>query len=180
LSHEHTIMTATTSPDFLAYDRSATARLVQAWLLTALVDGAFSSVLSIAFYHSTATRLFQGVASVLIGKGAIDGGTTPALIGVLMHITVAFSWSAVFLMLVTRSARLRALVASPHGTIKVAAAYGPFVWLVMSMVVIPLLTQRPPAITIRWWIQFFGHAPFVGLPIVAMIGAGPRSLSRSS
>jgi hypothetical protein len=37
----------------------------------------------------------------------------------------------------------------------------------MSLAVIPLLLHRPPAITVRWWIQFVGHAPFVGLPIVA-------------
>jgi hypothetical protein len=39
-------------------------------------------------------------------------------------------------------------------------------WMTMSLVVIPLLAQRPP-ITYRWWIQFFGHIPFVALPIVA-------------
>jgi hypothetical protein len=46
--------------------------------------------------------------------------------------------------------------------------YGPFVWLVMSLVVIPLLLRRPPTIGFRWWVQFVGHFPFVGLPIVAM------------
>ena len=45
--------------------------------------------------------------------------------------------------------------------------YGPFVWAVMSLVVIPLLVHRPPTIGARWWIQFLGHFPFVGLPIVA-------------
>jgi hypothetical protein len=35
--------------------------------------------------------------------------------------------------------------------------------------VIPLRTGRPPVINERWWIQFFGHAIFVALPIVAMI-----------
>jgi hypothetical protein len=25
-----------------------------------------------------------------------------------------------------------------------------------------------PAITFRWWVQFFGHIPFVAVPIVAM------------
>lgn len=42
-------------------------RLVRAWLLTALIDGPFSSVLSVAFYHSTVARLFQGVASIAGG-----------------------------------------------------------------------------------------------------------------
>jgi hypothetical protein len=37
----------------------------------------------------------------------------------------------------------------------------------MSLVVIPTLTHRPPALSFRWWVQFVGHFPFVGLPIVA-------------
>jgi hypothetical protein len=76
----------------------------------------------------------------------------------------------VFLVLVMRSPRIRGLLASPYGVVKVASVYGPFVWLVMSLVVIPLLLHRPPAITIRWWVQLIGHFPFVGIPIVASIG----------
>jgi hypothetical protein len=147
---------------------------LRAGLLTALVDGLFSSVLSVVFYHSTATRLFQGVASTLIGQKALDGGVPMALLGVLMHVGVAFGWSAVFLLLVSGSSWLREMIASPSGVVIIASIYGPAVWMVMSLVVVPLLTHRPPAITYRWWVQFIGHAPFVGLPIVASIAAYAR------
>jgi hypothetical protein len=40
------------------------------------------------------------------------------------------------------------------------------------MAVIPMLVQRAPAITFRWWVQLIGHIPFVGFPIVASIGTG--------
>ena len=155
---------------------SGASRLVRAGLLTAVSDGLFSSVLAAVFYHSTVTRLWQGVASTLLGPEALNGGTSTALIGVLMHFGVAFGWSAVFLFLVMRWRWIQGLLASPYGVVKVAALYGPFIWLVMSLAVIPLLLQRPPAITIRWWIQLFGHIPFVAIPIVASIGGGsPRS-----
>jgi uncharacterized membrane protein YagU involved in acid resistance len=52
------------------------------------------------------------------------------------------------------------------GVATVAAVYGPFVWMSMSLVVIPLLLRRPPTINARWWQQLVGHFPFVGLPIV--------------
>ena len=152
--------------------RDPGSRLVRAGLITGVIDGLFASVLSVAFYGSTVTRLFQGVASTLLGREAFDGGTPTALLGVLMHFGVAFGWSAVFLFLVMRSSWLRRVLASPYGVVKVAALYGPFIWLVMSLVVIPLLLQRPPAINIRWWIQLIGHFPFVGIPIVASIGRG--------
>ncbi|HEY0529093.1 MAG TPA: hypothetical protein VGD02_09710, partial [Gemmatimonadaceae bacterium] len=61
---------------------------------------------------------------------------------------------------------LRRLVASRYGILKVAAIYGPCIWLVMSLIVIQSLTHRPPTINYRWWVQFFGHIPFVAIPIV--------------
>lgn len=152
--------------------RDPLSRLVRAGLLTGVIDGLFASVLSVAFYGSTVTRLFQNVASTLLGQEAFDGGTSTALIGLLMHFGVAFGWSAVFLLLVTRSPSIRRVLGSRYGAVKVASVYGPFIWLVMSLVVIPLLLQRPPRINIRWWVQLIGHFPFVGLPIAASIGSG--------
>jgi uncharacterized membrane protein YagU involved in acid resistance len=121
------------------------------------------------------TRLWQNVASVLLGKEALDGGTRTALIGVLMHFGVAFGWSALFLLLAMKSAWIRRVLSSRYGAVKVAAVYGPFIWLAMSLVVIPVLLQRPPNVNFRWWVQLIGHFPFVGLPIVASIGGGLRS-----
>lgn len=145
------------------------SRLARAGLLTGLIDGLFSTVLVTFFYGSTATRLWQGVASTLLGRGAFDGGTRTALIGLLMHFGVAFGWSAVFLFAILRAGWVRRLLDSPHGVIKVAALYGPFVWLAMSLAIIPLLVHNAPAISYRWWIQLIGHFPFVGIPIVASL-----------
>jgi hypothetical protein len=148
-------------------DRGLAARLLRAGLLTSVVDGLFSSILSVAAYKSTVSRLFQGVASVLLGPEAFHGGLRTAVIGVLLHILVAFTWSAIYLLVVLRSSAVRGLLASPFGVLAVAAFYGPFIWMVMSLVVIPILAHRPPTITGRWWIQWFGHIPFVGVPIAA-------------
>ena len=146
------------------------SRLVRAGLLTAVTDGLFSSVLVVAAYDSTVTRLWQGVACVLLGPRAFEGGLRTTLVGIAMHVAVAFTWSAVFLVLVRRWSWLRRLVASPYGLVEAAALYGPFVWMVMSLAVIPLLVQRPPTVGFRWWVQLVGHFPFVGIPIVAGIG----------
>ena len=72
-------------------------RLARAGALTAIVDFTFSSVLVTVFYHSTFARLWQGVASVPFGPGAIGGGTRWTLIGIGLHICVAFTWSTIFL-----------------------------------------------------------------------------------
>jgi hypothetical protein len=158
---------------------SRAARFVRAGAVTAVIDGLFSSVLSAFFYRSTVTRLFQGVAATLLGPSAFDGGTRTALVGVLMHAGVAFGWSAVFLFGVMRVPVIRRLLASRYGVIKVASLYGPVIWMVMSLVVIPQLVHRPPSITFRWWVQFFGHIPFVAVPIVAL-SAGTGSAEATS
>jgi hypothetical protein len=143
-------------------------RLVLAGLLTGLVDGMFSSVLSVAFYGSTATRLFQGVAATLLGPDAFNGGTRTALVGLLMHFGVAFGWSAVFLLLVTKSSWIRGQVAAPYGVLLVVVRPLDLAGDVARR--IPVLVHRAPAVTIRWWVQLIGHIPFVALPIVAAIG----------
>jgi hypothetical protein len=158
------------------FDRDSLSRVARAGVLTGGADGLFSSVLSVAFYHSTVQRLFQGVASTLLGAEAFNGGALTFAIGVLMHFGVAFGWSVIFLLIAKRAHWIRRLLNSPYGVVKVASLYGPFIWMVMSLAVIPILLWRPPAINIRWLVQLIGHIPFVGIPIVASIG---RGVSRS-
>ena len=141
------------------------ATLVRAGLLTAAVDCAFATVLTVFFFDGTFVRLWQGVASVPLGRDALDGGLRTMWIGLGLHLCVAFWWSAVFLYLVMRLPVVRRVLGSPLGILKVAAVYGPFVWLAMTCLVIPLFTKRMPAFGVRWWVQLLGHVPFVALPI---------------
>ena len=153
------------------------ARLLRAWLLTAAVDGLFSSALSAFAYGSTVAQLWRGVASTALGPG-IFGGLGPGMqvaAGLMVHAFVALAWSTIFLIVFDRVSALRRIADSAGGVFKIAIVYGPLIWVVMSAVVIPMRTGRPPAITYRWWVQFVGHAVFVGWPIVAMIASGrPR------
>ena len=139
--------------------------------VTGVTDGLFSSVLAAFFYGSTVTPSLAGRRVRAAGRAALDGGTRTAAIGVLMHFGVAFGWSAVFMVLVLSSSWLRGVLAAPAGVVAVAAVYGPLIWLVMSLAILPLLTHRAPTINFRWWVQLVGHFPFVALPIVAMIGS---------
>jgi hypothetical protein len=163
---------STTTVKHSPFDYDALSLVARAGILTGVIDGHFSSVLSVAFYHSTVQRLFQGVASTLLGAEAFGGGNLTFAIGVLMHFGVAFGWSVVFLLVLKRARWICNLLNSPYGVVKVASLYGPFIWMVMSLAVIPILLHRPPVINIRWLIQLIGHIPFVGIPIVWSIGGG--------
>jgi hypothetical protein len=149
-------------------------RLVRTGLSTAVIDGCFATVLHVTVFGSTFTRLWQEAASVPLGPRALEGGWATVGLGLLLHVVVAFVWSAVFLFLVLRWPWVRRRVASTRGMLEVAAIYGPLIWLVMSMLVIPLFTHRPPRVNGRWWIQLVGHIPFVAVPIVVSSTRAPR------
>jgi len=154
------------------------ALLLRTWLTIAVIDGIFASCLSIFAYGSTFSRLWQGVASVVLGPSALQGGSRTVFIGLVLHVCVAFTWSAVFLTLAKSVPTLQRVIATPGGVLAVASLYGPSIWLVMSLLVIPLGSGRPPSITVRWWIQLLAHIPFVALPIVAVVGRGLSARAR--
>lgn len=136
------------------------------WLVTAAWDFLCATALSVFAYGSTFSRLWQGVASVVLGKPALDMGALGVAAGLGLHLLVAFTWSALFVFAAARSHALQRALVRPTGAFAVAVVYGPVIWLVMSLVVIPLATGRPPTIGFRWWVQIFAHVPFVTLPLV--------------
>jgi hypothetical protein len=144
--------------------RAGVNDLVRAWWLTGVVDGLWAVALTFAYGRSQA-RLWQGIAATPFGKTMFDRGWETIALGIAMHFSVALFWSAMLFLLVTRWRWLRDVLASTHGAMKVAAVYGPMIWIVMSLAVIPLLSGTPTVITWRWWVQLAGHVVFVGLPM---------------
>lgn len=145
------------------------ARLLRAGLLCATIDGIWAVVLTL-YYQRTVLQLFQGIAATVFGAEMFNGGVPSALVGLALHVGVAFAWSAVFLAFAESSPWLRRVLATRSGVAAVAAVYGPLIWIVMSTVVIPLLPHRPAAVSPRWFVQLVGHFVFVGLPIAGSIG----------
>lgn len=145
------------------------AVVVRAGLATAVCDFLWACALSIGVYKGTFASLWQGVASVLLGKSAVGGGTLPIVVGILMHFLVAFSWADGMVWVVRKQPRVRALLLQPFGALIIAAVLGPLIWATMSLLIIPIFTHRFPDITPRWFIQALGHVAFVALPMTATI-----------
>ncbi|MBW7935117.1 MAG: hypothetical protein H3C62_16215 [Gemmatimonadaceae bacterium] len=140
-------------------------RLARTGVTIGVVDALWAVVLTLAYGRSV-TALWQGVAAVPFGRAMLDAGARGTLVGLGVHFCVALWWSFVFLFAHTQSAALRRLVSTTGGMAVVASLYGPAIWCVMSLLVIPVMTHTPTVITVRWVIQLCGHALFVGLPIV--------------
>jgi hypothetical protein len=146
---------------------SFASAVLPVWLVTAAWDFVCASALSALAYHTPVVRLWQGVATTALGTAAIEAGPVGAVAaGLALHLAVAFTWSAIFVGVARRWPTLRNALRTPTGALAVATAYGPLIWFVMSLVVIPLATGRPPRLGVRWWVQVFAHIPFVTLPLV--------------
>ena len=145
----------------------STARAVLiTWLITAGWDFVCATLLGVLGYRSTFSRFWQGVASVPFGPSVFQMGSRGIALGLMLHLLVALVWSTLFVVAFNSSVRLRRLVARPAGAFLAACLYGPFIWLVMSLVVIHLATGKMPAFGFRWWVQIFAHIPFVTIPLV--------------
>lgn len=140
-------------------------------------DFLFASVSNGLMPHRTPVRVFQGVASVPFGKGALDGRLPTAALGLAMHFGVAMFWSAVYLLVTLNSSPMRRLVQTPQGAALFAAVYGPFIWLVMTFLVIPVFVHRPPTISPIWRVQLVGHAVFFVGPMIRAAGDGRNARS---
>jgi hypothetical protein len=140
--------------------------LLITWLVTAAWDFVCASALTVLAYKGTFGGLWRGVASTAFGQHMLTAGTSGVFAGLGAHLSIAFVWSAIFVSALAASAGLRRIVNQPMGALAVACLYGPIIWLVMSLGIIPLLTGRPPSFSYRWWVQVFAHVPFVTLPLV--------------
>lgn len=77
-------------------------------------------------------RAWQGVASAVLGKDSFQGGYPTALLGVLLHFTVAACIVGVYLIASRWAPLLR------RKTLFWGLAYGAAAFFVMNLVVVPL------------------------------------------
>jgi hypothetical protein len=116
--------------------------------------------------HLPPTRIFQSVASGLLGPKAFQGGAKTAALGLALHFFIAFSWAAGYYV---ASRQIAFLTERP---VIAGLMYGEFVWVVMTLVVLPLsaVHRWPPRFDLASVITGpVGHMFLVGLPIALAI-----------
>jgi len=117
--------------------RPAIKTILLAWLVAGTLDITYAIIMwGPVFGKITAAQLLQGIASVLIGKDALTGGTPTALLGLAMHYGISLAWTLIYFFIfpwlpsLTRNKWVSGML------------YGVFVWSMMSLVVLPLVTGR--------------------------------------
>ncbi len=139
-------------------------RLFRAILWGGLTVGVLDALDAVVFFRASPLRVFQSIASSLLGREAFQGGLPTAALGVALHFFIAATATAVFAV---AALRLPVLVrrAVPCGLL-----YGLVVFVFMNRVVLPLSLARSARFSIPWLLNgVVGHALLVGLPIALWV-----------
>ncbi|HZF41509.1 MAG TPA: hypothetical protein VE715_22010, partial [Blastocatellia bacterium] len=111
-------------------------------------------------------RMFQSIASGLIGRASYDGGWATVLLGASLHVLIAFIWAAIYN---GASLKLPALI---RRAVMCGPIYGVVVYFAMQMIVLPLSAIRKPVFSFQPPLQMLQglivHIICVGLPIALL------------
>ncbi len=142
-------------------------------LVVGILDGLFALIFYGLILGAQPLRIFQSVASGLLGKASFEGGVQTFLLGILLHFVVATCIAAVYYV-----ASLKLPVLIDHAVVG-GLIYGMIAYLVMNYVVIPLSAARSGQFSLRTFLPaFIGHALLVGLPIALLARRSAKANQR--
>lgn len=116
--------------------------LVKAITMAGLIAGTLD--ITAALLNSYISRgtspviIFQFIASGILGESSFSGGFASALLGLIMHFFIAFSWTTIFFKVFPKLG-----VPSQYKVLS-GLIYGIIVWLIMNLIIVPL--SRTPEI----------------------------------
>ncbi len=124
-----------------------------------ILDGAAASA-QFVLKGIAPVRVWQGVASGLLGARAFERGWLSGALGLILHFAISFIVAAVFV----EACRQMPFLAETFWIS--GPLYGVIVFLVMNLLVVPLSARpkRPASLQIIA-VQVVIHMVFVGLPI---------------
>ena len=144
---------------------------VEAIALGGLVAGVLDGLDAVIFYGLYAgvspVRLFQHIASGLIGAAAFRGGWATMTLGLVLHFLIATGAAAVFFE------AARALPVLSQKPLVSGPVFGIAVFLFMRSVVVPLsavAARRSGGVRVPELVDLlFAHMFLVGLPIAVIV-----------
>ncbi len=119
----------------------------------------------------SATRVFQFIASGLLGVRAFHEGSVAALIGCGIHFLIALTVATTFYLL---SVTLPALLKKP-GLFGPIFGFGVFCFMHYLIVPLSAAPKQPPASVISLLNLVISHTIFVGLPIALIASRTARA-----
>jgi hypothetical protein len=132
-------------------------------LLGGLVAGTFDITYACTFWYLKRgvlpTRVFQSVASGLLGDASFTGGSRTAALGLVLHYCIATSMAVTYYLFARRWAELwqKPWVFGP--------LYGVLLYGIMNYIVVPLSAANPGSRNLVWVLLSIAvHAFLIGTP----------------
>jgi len=150
---------------------NAVKTIALAGLTAGILDGLDAAII-LGMLGPGVKRVFQYIASGLLGPASFQGGWATACLGILLHFTVATGAAATYYLL---SRRLSILVRKP---VLCGPVFGLGVFAFMRYVVIPLSAVPKPRPLVGWGLvnQLIAHTVFVGLSIALIVARSEREV----
>lgn len=127
-------------------------------LAVGVLDGLAASILT-TLRGGSPVRVWQYVASGLLGRNSFQGGTKTVLLGLLLHFVVAFGVATVYSL---ASRKLPVLI---QRAIVCGIVYGVLVYFAMQYLVVPLSAVTKGPFSLTGMLQgIVVHIFCVGLP----------------
>jgi uncharacterized membrane protein YagU involved in acid resistance len=112
-------------------------------------------------------RVFQAIASGVLGKASFGGGMSSALLGVVLHFFIAFGITLTYFL---AAGKMEVLASHP---VICGLVYGLTVYFFMNYVVIPLSAVNRSPFSLPMFLNgVFGHMLLVGLPCALIVSLG--------
>lgn len=144
-------------------------------LAVGILDGLFALIFYGLILGVKPLRIFQSVASGVLGRASFEGGVRTFLLGILLHFVVATCIAAVYY---GASLKLPVLI---HRAVISGLVYGMIAYLGMNYVVIPLSAASSGRFSLRTFLPaFIGHAFLVGLPIALIARRSAKANNHGS
>jgi hypothetical protein len=139
-------------------------------LAVGVLDG-LAAVILTSLRGGSPARMFQIIASGLIGRVSLEGGGATILLGVSLHFLIAFIWATIYY---GASLRLPALI---RRTLICGPIYGVVVYFAMQIIVLPLSAIGKPPFSFAAPLQgIIVHILCVGLPIALAARLAAKSV----
>jgi hypothetical protein len=140
--------------------------VVIAGAVVGILDILAAFVVRYSFTRTSPVRVLQGIASGLLGPAAFGGGAATAVLGMFLHLVIAFAVAGIYY---AASRQWRSLLQHP---VVAGVLYGVTVHTVMNVIVLPLsrlpMGPRTPPFSFTLAMVVV-HIFFVGLPISLIV-----------
>jgi hypothetical protein len=134
--------------------------ILAATLSAGILDAAAASLQAAVTLNVKPQRVFQGVASGLLGPRVLEAGAGTAILGLALHFLIALIISTIYIL---AAQRLPFLLDHP---LIAGGLYGIAVYLVMFYIVLPLSRRAPRPFNLKFALtQLVIHTVIIGWSI---------------